>query len=76
MNRAASSSIYGYGRISLQLSHILLLLRYLANVEMSLLAQVRINSLLMVEAVFTEISVYPQCCFPGMKAEDTIFRIV
>ena len=30
----------------------------------------------MVEAVFTEISVYPQCRFPGMKAEDAIFRIV
>ena len=43
---------------------------------MSLLAQVRINSLLMVKAVFTEISVYPQCRFPGMKAEDAIFRIV
>ena len=61
--------------MSLQLSHILLLLRYLANAEMSLLAQVRINSLLMVEAVFTEFSVYPQCCFTGRKAGDAIFRI-
>ena len=43
---------------------------------MSLLAQVRINSLLMAEAEFTEFSVYPQCRFPGMKAEDAIFRIV
>ena len=30
----------------------------------------------MAEAVFAEISVYPQCRFPGMKAEDAIFRIV
>ena len=36
----------------------------------------KINSLLMAEAVFTEFSVYPQCRFPGMKAEDAIFRIV
>lgn len=43
---------------------------------MSLLVQARINSLLMAEAVFTENSVYSQCCFPGMKAEDAIFRIV